>query len=348
MFVVDLLCPENPFTTPVKAGKWHLSPRLSRRMKGIENAGRAQVRCIRVAAEDSLYVTHDYVVTHNSSLALIGIAQAQRADPKAMQGWIDMEQTYDSTWATKLGVDTSRLYLARPNNAEDVADIMKTMITSGLMNKVTLDSVGGMVSKADMENNAEDVTVGKVPKVVTRMVQIGAVECRRHGVDVGIINQVRAAIGNNGPRAASTTRGGGFALGHSTSHRMKIRRTGEKLVIGKGDSQIQVGTQIAIHVEKNKVARANRTAEVFLITHPSEEYGPIGIDRASEAYQLGILLDLFDRSGSHITFGDGAKTNGKPAAIQHIREHPSIVTRIRRMALDRVAHEVVATSVEEG
>lgn len=275
-----------------------------------------------------------------SSLALIGVAQAQRRDPESVQGWIDMEQRYDPTWATKLGVDTSRLYLAEPNSAEDVADIVKTMITSGLMNKIVVDSVGGMVSRSEMEKDAEEATVGQVPKIVTRMVKIAAVEARRFAVDTWIINQVRARIGGGGPRAADTTRGGGFALGHGTTHRLKVRRTGEKLTIGKGDDIVQVGVEIAVQVEKNSVASPGRIARIMLINEATETYGPVGIDQASEAYTLGMRNDLFDRKGNWITFADGTKANGQPEAITHLRDHPEIISRIRDLSLQRVAHEV--------
>lgn len=277
-----------------------------------------------------------------SSLALIGIAQAQRRDPESVQGWIDMEQRYDPTWAAKLGVDTSRLYLAEPNSAEDVADIVKTMITSGLMNKIVVDSVGGMVSRSEMEKDAEEATVGQVPKIVTRMVKIAAVEARRFSVDTWIINQVRARIGGGGPRAADTTRGGGFALGHGTTHRLKVRRTGEKLTIGKGDDIVQVGVEIAVQVEKNSVASPGRIARVMLVNEATEMYGPVGIDRASEAYTLGIRNDLFDRKGSWITFADGTRSNGQAEAIAYLRDHSEVINRIRDISLQRVAHEVVS------
>jgi recombination protein RecA len=280
-----------------------------------------------------------------STLALLGIAQAQRHDPGKMQGWIDMEQRYDANWATQLGVDTSRLYLAQPGHAEDVADIMKAMITSGLMNKVVLDSVGGMVSKDEMGKDAEEATVGQVPKIVTRMVKIAAVEASRHDVDTWIINQVRAKIGGYG---ADTTRGGGFALGHGTTHRMKVRRTGETLTIGKDDSAVQVGIEIAVKVEKNSVASPGRVARIMLINQATEKYGPVGIDLAFEAYTLGIRHNLFEKAGNWITFADGVRTNGQPAAIEHMRANPGIITKVREIALRRIAHEIVATPAQEG
>lgn len=283
-----------------------------------------------------------------STLSLISVAEAQHKDPEAMQGWVDMEQRFDPAWATKLGVDTSRLYLAEPNNAEDVADLMKAMLTSGLMNKVVLDSIGGMVSRGEMEKDAEEVTVGQVPKIVTRMVKIAAVEARRHGVDVWIINQVRARIGGMPMRGADTTRGGGFALGHGTTHRLKVRRSGERLTIGKDETAVQVGAEIVINVEKNSVASPGRNAKIMLINEATEKYGPVGIDQATEAHQLATLYDLFERTGSNVTFADGTKVNGREKQIEHMRANPTIVSKIREIALRRVAHEVVASPAEEG
>jgi recombination protein RecA len=286
--------------------------------------------------------------TGKTTLALIGIAQAQRANPGAMQGWIDMEQRYDADWAAKLGVDTSRLYLAEPTSAEEVADVTKVMLTSGLMNKVVVDSVGGMVSEGEKEKDAGEVTVGQVPKIVTRMVKIAAVEARIHKVDFWIINQVRARIGGPTGRGADTTRGGGFALGHSSTLRMKTRKTGETLTIGKDDTVVQVGFEVAVKVEKNSVASPGRVARIMVINQATEKFGPIGIDQATEAHTLATQLDLFDRSGSHVTFADGTKVNGREKAIEHIRAHPEIITKIREIALARVAHEIRETPAEEG
>ena len=282
-----------------------------------------------------------------STLALIGVAQAQKADPESMQGWIDMEQRFDPNWATKLGVDTSRLYLAEPRDAEDVADIMKTMVTSGLMNKVVLDSVGGMVSRDEKERDAEEATVGQVPKIVTRMVKIVAVEARQFSVDAVIINQVRAKIGGFS-KGADTTRGGGFALGHGSTLRLKVGRTGEKRTMGTGDAIVQTGIEIAVKVEKNSVASPGRIAKIWLNNQATEKYGPVGIDQAAEAYTLGDRLDLFERSGSHITFSDGVKVNGKEKAIDHMREHPEIIEKVRNIALKKIEHEIIKNPVEEG
>jgi recombination protein RecA len=280
-----------------------------------------------------------------STLALLGVAQAQRKEPGSVQGWIDMEHRYDANWATKLGVDTARLYVAHPNHAEDVADILKEMVTSGLMNKVVLDSIGGMVSKTEVAKDAEEATVGQVAKIVTRMVKIAAVEGTRHHVDTWIINQVRANIGGYG---ADTTRGGGFALGHASTLRLKVRRSGESLIVGKEDEAVQVGIGLVVKVEKNSVASPGRNASIMLINEPTEKYGPIGIDQASEAYTLGIRLNLFERSGNWITFADGHRTNGKDAAIDHMRTNRHIIDKIREISLSRIAHEVAKNPSEEG
>lgn len=289
--------------------------------------------------------------TGKSTMALVAVAEAQKAEPDKLQGWIDMEQTFDPAWAKLHSVDTSKVYVAQPNSAEDVADIAKSMLESGLLNMLVVDSVGGMVSKAEFEKDAEDAVVASVAKIVTRMVKISAVYARAHDVVLLIINQVRANISGNG-RGPAMTRGGGFALGHVTTHRLKAKRTGtQPYTIGTAatGTMVKVGQEIAFEVEKNKVAPPGRTATVTMWNQDTEKYGQVGIDKPSEAFSLANRLKLYDtRAGSHYTFSDGVKLNGKDAVIAHFRANPKLVEEIRTKALASIADEVVQDETEEG
>lgn len=289
--------------------------------------------------------------TGKTTMALVAIAEAQKADPEKMQGWVDMEQTFDPAWAKLQGVDTTKVYVAQPNSAEDVADIVKSMLESGLINMLVVDSVGGMVSKAEFEKDAEDAVVASVAKIVTRMVKIAAVYARAHDVAMLIINQVRANISGNG-RGPAMTRGGGFALGHVTTHRLKAKRTGTTpYTVGTAatGSLVQVGQEIAFEVEKNKVAPPKRTATVTMWNQETEKYGPVGVDKASEAFSLANRLGLYEtRSGAHYTFSDGVKLHGKDAVIAHFRVTPSLVEEIRTKALASIADQIVQDETEEG
>lgn len=287
-----------------------------------------------------------------STLLLCTIAQAQRLEPDKMQGWIDVEKTWDPNWAKLHGVDTERVLLAQPDNAEDVADIAKTMTTSGLCNFVVLDSVGAMIARAEKEKDADEATVGLVAKIVTRMVKLMAADAPRHGVAVAIINQVRANISGGGPRAPQTTRGGGFALAHVTTHRLHFRKGSESYVIGSKteikDTRVQVGQQVAVQVEKNKLAPPKRTALLTFFNTATEQYGPVGIDQITDALTTANNFDLIERKGSFYTLPDGSKHQGQEAVKDYLRATPKAVDLIREQVLKAVAHEVITDPIKEG
>lgn len=289
--------------------------------------------------------------TGKTTMSMIAVAQAQKTDPDKMQVWIDMEQTFDFAWAHLHGVDTSMVYLIQPNSAEDVADTAKLALESGLINMLVVDSIGGMVGKAEFEKDAEDATVALIAKIVTRMVKIAAVRSRQHAVAMLIINQVRANISSTG-RGPQHSRGGGFALGHVTTHRLNAKRTGtQPYVIGSAatGTLVQVGQEIAFVVEKNKVAPPKRTATVTMWNQETEKYGPAGIDQASEAFALAKRFNLWTaRSGSHFTLADGEKLNGQPAVVAYLRNKPELIDGIRAEALAQLSHELVQNEVEEG
>ncbi len=347
-YSVAILIANNPFSTPKKAAIWKTPTKLSRRMSSIEPAGRAEVRCIRVAAGDHLYVTKDHVVTHNTSRALIACAQAQKKHPGKMAAFIDMEAKLDLDWAVKLGVDLERMYHVKPDSAEELADIVKAMVQSNLVSILVIDSIGAMVNEEEQEKDANQRSVGTTPGIITRMVKIAASEAKKNGTVVYLINQVRANLGYG----ADTTAGGGFARAHATTHRLKSRTDGGQpfLMMGSGNSQVQVGVKLALKVEKNGVAPPKRTASVILITSPTEKYGmKIGFaDQAAEAMGVGKLYGVIPRSGSMYTLPDGEVVKGADAAEARLREKPELIAEVRRLALESIASTVVQTELEEG
>lgn len=285
--------------------------------------------------------------TGKTTLSLIGAAMAQRTHPKSVCGFIDMEQTLDLDWAKAHGVDMSRLYVAQPDNAEDVADILKAMMDSELMSYIVLDSIGNMIPREEIEKDAGEATVGGTAKIITRMVKTASVTARRHGTVINIINQVRAGIGKY---VADTTRGGGFALGHVTTHRLKTRRSGDRFTIGSKEAQtfVEVGHKLAVDVEKNKVAPPGRVAMISLFNQATEKYGPLGIDRAPEATLLGVRTGVISQKGAFYTLPGGLRFQGKDAVTEHLRAHPDTVEELRKAIVATREHELVDDELDEG
>lgn len=281
-------------------------------------------------------------------LAVVG-GNYQRSHPDKMVGWIDVEATFDPQWSQRHGLDVDRhkLLLERPPNAEDVANAVKDMIVSDHVGFVVLDSVGAMIPQVEIEKDAEDATVGLVAKTITRMVKIAAAEASRRGVILAIVNQVRANLSYGG----DLTRGGGHALTHVSTHRLRHKRTSTKpyLIGSKTDgTEEQVGQEIAVYVEKNKVAPPKRTALLTFFNQDTEKYGPVGIDMASDVFRTARMVGVFGRRGSWYDLPDGTEHNGEDAALKYLRTNPEAREVIREKVLASREHEIILDPIKEG
>jgi recombination protein RecA len=282
-----------------------------------------------------------------TTLSMIGAANFQRDYPDRLVGWIDMERTFDWDWAEANGLDTGRIRLIRPRDSEEVSDMTRRMVESGLFSVTVLDSVGGMVTNEEMKLDAQKSSVGTAAKVITRMVKQAAVLGDETGTSLLVINQVRANIS---PFGADTDTGGGFALKHASTHKIRLRRTTTApYTIGSGDDVVQVGVELAAIVEKNKVAPPRRTATFALFNQYTPQYGPRGIDRAMEAYQIGRRLGIIEepKSSFYLLPGDDKPIHGEPKTIKRLRENPEILDKIRKDLLARIADHVADEVPEE-
>lgn len=277
-----------------------------------------------------------------TTLSLMGIREAQKKHPDKLAAFIDMEQKFDPAWAVAHGVDLERLFLYQPQSAEDVADALKDFCTEGLFSMVVLDSVGAMIPTAEQEKGAGESAMGKYAGIVTRMVKIAAPRAAKTNTLVYLINQVRANLGYG----ADTTTGGGFALKHSSTQKLKMRRTGTAPFKAKiGDEDRVVGHEIAVYIERNGVAPAYRTAMFTLFHVATEKYGPIGIDRADEATTLGVSLGLIQRSGAWYTLPGGDRVQGREGVIERLREDPQMLEAISKAVLASVSAEIFDSEV---
>lgn len=276
-----------------------------------------------------------------TSLALNLVAQAQAAFPDQFVSWVDMERTFDWPWAIANGVDPNRLWLMKPSSAEEAADAVKKFTSGkGVVSLVVLDSIGAMIAEKEKEKGAGDAVVGNQAKIVTRMVKMAAVECSNNNTTLLMINQVRANIGYG----ADTTTGGGWALKHCTTTKVKFGRTGSSpLTVGKGEDKTEVGHEVACRVERNKVSLPRLKGEFVLLRVETTEYGPIGVDRADEACRLGIKYGIIGSAGSWFTLPlTGERVQGREKVLSILRESPDIVTHIRTQLLAISAKDVLA------
>lgn len=272
-----------------------------------------------------------------TTLSLMGLAEAQKKHPDKMVAFIDMEHKFDRAWAVAHGVDLERTYIYSPDSAEGVADAMKELCSSGVISMVVLDSVGAMIPEVEKEKDADQATMAVQAKIVTRMVKIAAVEAAKTGTVVLLINQVRANLSYG----ADTTTGGGFALKHVTTMKLKLRKTGTpayKTNVGKEDRI--VGHELAIYIERNGVAPAFRTAIVSLLHVSTEKYGPLGLDAADEATTLGVETGVIEQGGAWYTLPGGVRCNGRPKVVEALRADAVMLDAVKKAALSSVLADV--------
>lgn len=272
-----------------------------------------------------------------SSLSLIAAGLAQQKQPEKRVVYIDVEKTFDGAWAETLGVDLSRMDIVVPRAAEDVADMVKQLTGSGIYSMVILDSIGAMVSMKEFEKNAEEATVGIVAKIVTRMMNISIYNIMENDVAFLIINQLRANIGGYG---VAETSGGGFNLEHSLTSKLYIKRGSAPYTVGSNEEKRNVGYEMVVKVQKSKVCPEGRVARFGFFTEATDKYGPVGIDKAQEAFTLGVAQGTIVQGGAYYTFPDGVKVQGKEAAVEKIRTEPALIEDIRAVALKAVEHEL--------
>ena len=284
-----------------------------------------------------------------TTTAIILAVQFQHAHPDRMIAWVDMEQTFDEDWAEALGLDMSRVYFYVPMTAEDVSDAVKRFVYSDICSLVVLDSVGGMISRIETEKEADEETVGKVPKIVTRMVKTAAPKAATNGTTLCVINQVRANIGGYGPDEDT---GGGWALKHVTTMKLQVRKVG-----GAGTSReykrphdekpIPVGHKIAVRVQKNKMGPYGQVAEIWLHNVPTPTFGPVGFDNVGDTFGFAKRFNLLGpkaKSGYYL-FGTD-EVRGEPAALDYLRLRPDLVEDLRKQVLATRA-DVVNEDIDE-
>jgi recombination protein RecA len=303
--------------------------------------GWVEGRCVEIWGPDG---------TGKTTLALIGAAQAQAQHPDKNVVIFDIEAKLDLRWAKKLGVDMDRMVVIQPDSAEEMADMAQYVMDELAPSFLAIDSIGAMLSQEEIDKDAEAVVVGTLPKVITRMVKKLANAAKHTGTVVYLINQVRANLGYG----AETTTGGGFALKHVTTHRIKVRKaTGAPMTLGSGDDAVQAAFKIACKVEKNGVHAPGRTAIITIVSHPSAKYGMnYGIAAPGQAaFDVGKASGVITRRGAKYTLPDeaGTEVTGEEACVAMLDERPELVESIRKAAIASLSaeqREIVPVSLE--
>jgi recombination protein RecA len=255
-----------------------------------------------------------------TTLALQIVAEAQKQG--GMGAYVDAEHALDLGYAKKLGVKTDDLLVSQPDHGEQALEIAETLVRSGAIDVLVIDSVAALVPKAEIEGEMGDSHMGLQARLMSQALRkLTGTIARSHTVVV-FINQIRMKIGVMFGNPETTT--GGNALKFYASVRMDIRRIG---ALKDGDSI--VGGRTRVKVVKNKMAPPFKEAEFDVL------YGT-GISRDGEIVDLGSEMGIVEKSGAWYSFGGDRIGQGREAAKNFLKEHPDIAQQIMSRVMERV------------
>jgi len=254
-----------------------------------------------------------------TTLALHIAAEAQAKG--GMVAFIDAEHALDIGYAKKLGVDVDSLLVSQPDTGEQALDIAEILVRSGAIDVVIIDSVAALVPKAEIEGEMGDHHMGLQARLMSQALRKLTAVINKTMTCVIFINQIRMKIGVMFGSPETTT--GGNALKFYASQRLDIRRIG---AIKDGD-QI-VGNRTRVKVVKNKIAPPFKDAEFDII------YGH-GISKEGDILDLGVKLEIVEKSGAWYSFGDERIGQGRQNVKAFLAEHIDIRDKIAELILEK-------------
>ena len=247
-----------------------------------------------------------------TTLTLHAIAEEQKKG--GVCAFVDAEHALDPSYARKLGVDLDELLISQPDTGEQALEIVDTLVRSGAVSLVVVDSVAALTPKAEIEGDMGDHTVGAQARLMSQAMRKLTASIGRSNCMVIFINQIRMKIGVMFGSPETTS--GGNALKFYASVRLDIRRIGG---IKKGDEV--VGNETRVKIVKNKVSPPFREA-IFDIL-----YGE-GISKVGELIDLGVKAGVVDKSGAWYSYGDERIGQGRENAKQFLRDNPDMAYEI--------------------
>ena len=265
-----------------------------------------------------------------TTVALHMVAEVQKRG--GIAGFIDAEHALDPVYAKKIGVDIDNLYISQPDTGEQALEITETMVRSGAVDIVIVDSVAALVPKAEIEGEMGDSHVGLQARLMSQALRkltaiIGKTNCT-----VIFINQLREKVGVMFGNPETTT--GGRALKYYSSIRLEVRR-GEQI---KKDGEA-IGNRTKIKVVKNKVAPPVRTAEVDII------YGE-GISREGDILDLAVAENIVNKSGAWYAYNGDKIGQGRENAKLFLKEHPDLMEEVEQKVREKYAQKEGVDQVE--
>ena len=262
-----------------------------------------------------------------TTVALHIVAEVQKRG--GIAGFIDAEHALDPVYAKNIGVDIDNLYISQPDNGEQAMEITETMVRSGAIDIVIVDSVAALVPKAEIDGDMGDSHMGLQARLMSQALRKLTGVMRKSNCTVIFINQLREKIGVMFGNPETTT--GGRALKFYASVRMDVRRTDSI----KQNGEI-IGNHVRVKVVKNKIAPPFKEAEFDIM------FGK-GISRSGDILELAVKENIIEKSGAWFAYQGAKIGQGRENAKLYLEGHPEVFQEIE--ARIREAHGLPADPV---
>lgn len=261
-----------------------------------------------------------------TTMTLHVIAEAQKLG--GTTAFIDAEHAFDPTYAKNLGVDIDNLLMSQPDTGEQALEITETLVRSGAVDLVVIDSVAALTPRAEIEGDMGDSHMGLQARLMSQALRKLTGIISRSNCTVIFINQIRMKIGVMFGSPETTT--GGNALKFYSSCRLDIR----KIATIKDSGEV-VGNRTRVRVVKNKVASPFREAEFDII------YGK-GISKSGELIDIAVNHEIVDKSGAWFSYGADRLGQGRENAKRFIEENPEMMTEIEQRVREKLGFSTSA------
>ncbi len=258
-----------------------------------------------------------------TTLALHAIAEIQKQGGQA--AFIDAEHALDPAYARKIGVKTEDLLISQPDNGEQALEITETLVRSGAVDLIVVDSVAALVPQAEIDGDMGDAQMGLQARLMSQAMRKLTGIISKSKATVIFINQIRMKIGVMFGNPETTT--GGNALKFYSSVRIDIRRIGQ---IKAGDNIS--GNRTKIKVVKNKIAAPFRTAEFDIMYNE-------GISKVGDILDLGVQYGVLDKAGAFIKYNGETLGQGREAVKKLFKEKPELMEEIEAQVRARASEE---------
>ena len=252
-----------------------------------------------------------------TTLAIHAIAEAQKVG--CIAAFIDAEHAFDPTYAQKLGVNINDLLISQPDNGEQALEIADSLIRSGAIDIIVIDSVAALTPKAEIEGEMGESKMGLQARLMSQALRKLTGSISKTKTCVIFINQLRDKIGVMFGNPETTT--GGNALKFYASVRLDIRRIGQL----KDGDDVQ-GSHTRVKVVKNKVAPPFRKAEFDIL------YGE-GISKVGEIIDLGVEIEIIKKAGSWFSYGETKLGQGREGVKSLLRDNPELMEELENKIL---------------